>query len=296
MVDQASSLRKLMDQKTTETGFALAGNHQNTLVMSVTSGKGGVGKTNIVASLAEAFRSMGQRVLIIDADLGLSNVDIIFGVHPEYHIGHVIDGEKSISEVLLTTATGIRILPAGSGVTELTHLTQGQKMNLLVELGTLEGSFDIVLVDTGAGISPNVLYFNAAADECMIIATREPTSITDAYAMMKVMNTQHGIRRFKLLINMVKESSEAKAVYLNLSNAAQKFLSNVVIEYMGFIPQDETLQRSVIKRLPVIIDSPGAASSQSIKKLARMIMMSPRTSESGGNIKFFVKKFVNMGN
>jgi len=296
MVDQASSLRKLMDQKTTETGFALAGNHQNTLVMSVTSGKGGVGKTNIVASLAEAFRSMGQRVLIIDADLGLSNVDIIFGVHPEYHIGHVIDGEKSISEVLLTTATGIKILPAGSGVTELTHLTQGQKMNLLVELGTLEGSFDMVLVDTGAGISPNVLYFNAAADECMIIATREPTSITDAYAMMKVMNTQHGIRRFKLLINMVKESSEAKAVYLNLSNAAQKFLSNVVIEYMGFIPQDETLQRSVIKRLPVIIDSPGAASSQSIKKLARMIMMSPRTSESGGNIKFFVKKFVNMGN
>ncbi|WP_035276406.1 MinD/ParA family protein [Desulforegula conservatrix] len=296
MVDQASSLRKLMDQKTTETGFALAGNSKNTIVLSVTSGKGGVGKTNIVASLAEAFRSMGQRVLIIDADLGLSNVDIIFGVHPEYHIGHVIDGEKNISEVLLTTATGIKILPAGSGVTELTHLTQGQKMNLLVELGTLEGSFDIVLVDTGAGISPNVLYFNAAADDCMIIATREPTSITDAYAMMKVMNTQHGIRRFKLLINMVRESSEAKAVYLNLSNAAQKFLSNVVIEYMGFIPQDETLQRSVIKRVPVIVDNPGAASSQSIKKLARMIMMSPRTSESGGNIKFFVKRFVNMGN
>jgi len=296
MVDQASSLRKLMDQKTTETGLALAGNSKNTIVLSVTSGKGGVGKTNIVASLAEAFRSMGQRVLIIDADLGLSNVDIIFGVHPEYHIGHVIDGEKSISEVLLTTATGIKILPAGSGVTELTHLTQGQKMNLLVELGTLEGSFDIVLVDTGAGISPNVLYFNAAADDCMIIATREPTSITDAYAMMKVMNTQHGIRRFKLLINMVRESSEAKAVYLNLSNAAQKFLSNVVIEYMGFIPQDETLQRSVIKRVPVIIDNPGAASSQSIKKLARMIMMSPRTSESSGNIKFFVKRFVNMGN
>ncbi len=294
MVDQASSLRKLMDQKTTETGLNLAGKTRNTLVLSVTSGKGGVGKTNIVASLAEAFRSMGQKVLIIDADLGLSNVDIIFGVHPEYHIGHVINGEKSITDVLLTTSTGIRILPAGSGVTELTNLSQGQKMNLLVELGALEGEFDVVLIDTGAGISPNVLYFNAAADDCMIIATKEPTSITDAYAMMKVMNTQHGIRRFKLLINMVRESSEAKAVYLNLSNAAQKFLNNVVIEYMGFIPHDETLQRSVIRRMPVILDNPSAASSQSIKKLARIIMTTPGSSEAGGNIKFFVKRFVDM--
>lgn len=296
MVDQASSLRKLMDQKTTEAGKIMPGKSRDTLVLSVTSGKGGVGKTNIVASLAEAFRSMGQRVLIIDADLGLSNVDIIFGVHPEYHIGHVLDGDKTIAEVILTTETGIKILPAGSGVTELTNLSQGQKMNLLVELGGLEGSFDIVLIDTGAGISPNVLYFNAAADECMIIATREPTSITDAYAMMKVLNTQHGIRRFKLLINMVKESAEAKAVYLNLSNAAQKFLGNVVIEYMGFIPTDETLQRSVIKRRPVILDNPGAPSSQSIKKLARMIMTAPRAREAGGNIKFFVKRFVDMGN
>lgn len=295
MVDQASSLRKLMDQKTTESRMALAGASKDTLVLSVTSGKGGVGKTNLVASLAEALRSMGQRVLIIDADLGLSNVDIIFGVHPEFHIGHLIDGERTVSEVILTTSTGIKILPAGSGVSELTNLSQGQKMNLLVELGALEGLFDIVLIDTGAGISPNVLYFNAAADECMVIATKEPTSVTDAYAMMKVMNTQHGIRRFKLLINMVKDSSEAKAVYLSLSNAVQKFLDNVVLEYMGFIPYDESLQKSVIKRTPVIIENPGAASSQSIKKLARMIMMSPRSNESGGNIKFFVKRFIAMG-
>ncbi len=295
MVDQASSLRKIMDQKTAVSGMSLSAGQGTPFVMSVTSGKGGVGKTNIVASLAEAFRSMGKRVLIIDADLGLSNVDIIFGVHPEYHIGHLIDGEKTLAEVMLTTSTGIKILPAGSGVTELTNLSQGQKMNLLVELGSLEGSFDVVLVDTGAGISPNVLYFNAAADECMIISTKEPTSITDAYAMMKVMSAQYGVKRFRLLVNMVRESSEAKAVYMNLSNVAQKFLGNVVIEYMGFIPYDETLQRSVIKRMPVIVDSPDAPSSQSIKKLARMILMSPKISDSSGNIKFFVKRFVDMG-
>lgn len=261
-------------------------------VISVTSGKGGVGKTNIVGNLAVAFARLGKKVLIFDADLGLANIDIIFGLNPSYHMGHVIDGEKSLTDVMVDGPEGIRIIPAGSGVSELTHLTEGQKLNLLSEFEALDDMLDVFLIDTGAGISANVVYFNLAADECIIVVTDEPTSITDAYAMIKVMFTQHGAKHFKILVNMVKDNAVAKSVYENLNQVADRFLNGVLLEYIGFIPIDDLMKKSVLRRKPVMSLYPGAESSKQFSKLAEGILASPRRHESDGNIKFFLKRFI----
>ena len=261
-------------------------------VIAVTSGKGGVGKTNIVGNLAVGFARLGQKVLIIDADLGLANIDIIFGLRPPYNIGHVIAGEKRLSEVVVKTPHGIGIVPAGSGFANLTALTEGEKLNLLSEFEAYDEEVDVVLIDTGAGVSSNVIYFNLAADECIIVASYEPTSITDAYAMMKVMSTEHGTRHFKLLVNMVKDSKEAKSVYASLNQAADRFLGGVVIEYLGYIPRDENLRQAVLRRGTVMDLFPDSAASRMFRQVAGSIHASPRRQDSEGNIKFFLKRMI----
>lgn len=178
----------------------------------MTSGKGGVGKTNLVANMAVCLSQKGKRVVIIDADVGLANIDIIFNLRPEYNIRHVISSEKTLNQVMVESKHGIKILPGGSGFSDLTQLSEGEKLNLLSEFETLSDQADIIFVDTGAGISSNVLYFNSACDECVIVATKEPTSITDAYAMMKVMSKDYGTKHFKLIVNMVDSEADAKSV------------------------------------------------------------------------------------
>ena len=298
-MDQASSLRKLVNAKNSQIKEQIsiqrssaADNFSVPRVIAVTSGKGGVGKTNIVGNLAIAFTRLGKKVLILDADLGLANIDIIFGLRPKYNIGHVISGEKQLSEIWVETPEGVKIIPAGSGFSNLTRLTEGEKLNLLGEFETLDDSVDIVLIDTGAGISSNVIYFNLAAEECIVVSTFEPTSITDAYALMKVMSTQHGLNRFKLLVNMVENVDDAKSVYSSLSQAAERFLSGVVVEYIGYIPIDENLRKAVISRKTVMNLFPDAASSKMFIKLGRALVSSPRRFDSDGNIKFFLKRFI----
>ncbi len=292
-MDQASSLRKLIRERS-----SAARKRMNTpestapRVIAVTSGKGGVGKTNIVGNLAVAFSKLGLKVLVMDADLGLANIDIIFGIFPEFNIGHVISGEKELKEVIVTTHHGIRIIPAGSGFSNLTTLTEGEKLNLLGEFETYDEEVDIVLIDTGAGVSSNVIYFNLAADECILVASYEPTSITDAYAMMKVMSSEHGTKHFKLLVNMVKDAQEAKKVYASLSQAADRFLGGVVVEYLGYVPRDEKLREAVINRRTVTDLYPEAPSSRMFHNIARSVLASPRRFESEGNIKFFLKRFM----
>ncbi len=298
-MDQASTLRKIVNSKAAQmkkrAALAGRGRDQNEAprVMAVTSGKGGVGKTNIVGNLAIAFARMGQRVLILDADLGLANIDIIFGIHPTYNIGHVLSGEKNLAQIMVPGPEGIRIVPAGSGFVNLTQLTEGEKLSLLSEFEALEDAFDIVLIDTGAGISSNVLYFNLAADECIIIATSEPTSITDAYAMMKVMSTQYNAKCFKLLVNMVNDPNEAKAVFHNLSQAAERFLDSVLIDYIGYIPRDDRVAGAVRNRKTVMELYPQAVASKKIAQLAGEIARMPRRLDTDGNIKFFLNRFLN---
>ena len=295
-MDQASSLRKIVSKNAAQiknkTSVTRRVDDPPPRVISVTSGKGGVGKTNIVGNLAMALAQLGHRVLILDADLGLANIDIIFGVHPTHNIGHVISGEKTLSEVIMKGPHGIQIIPAGSGFVNLTRLTEGQKLGLLSEFEALDDVLDFLLIDTSAGISENVIYFNLAADDCIIVATSEPTSITDAYAMMKVMSLEHGMKHFKLLVNMVSDEREAKSVFMNLSQASDRFLNGVVIEYIGFIPNDEYVKKAVRKRKPVLELYPGSDSSKTITKMAKSLLNWPRRTDTDGNLKFFLERYI----
>lgn len=261
-------------------------------VIAITSGKGGVGKTSVVGNLAIACQRMGKRVLIFDADLGLANIDIIFGLNPKHNIKEVIEGEKELSQIIVKGPEGVAIIPASSGVQELAHLTEGQKINLLNEFDILNNMFDILLIDTGAGISSNVIYFNLAAEERIIVVTPEPTSITDAYALIKVMFYQYGTKNFFLLLNMVKDEKEAKSVYKNLSRVVAKFMGGISIDYTGFIPLDSLLQESVSRREPVVCCYPESSSSNSFKELAKYLLRQTDRRTTDGNIKFFWKRLM----
>jgi flagellar biosynthesis protein FlhG len=298
MADQASSLRKIVRSKAERgqrQGGGLSGvSGAYPRVIAVTSGKGGVGKTNVVGNLAVSMADMGKRVLIMDADLGLANIDIIYGIHPRYNIGDVLSGEKELKEVIIEGPSGVRIIPAGSGFVNLTHLTDGQKLSLLSEFEAFEDDFDYFLIDTGAGISDNVTYFNLAANECIVVVSPEPTSITDAYAMVKVMSTRHGEKHFKLLMNMVKDEAEAKAVFLNLIQATDRFLSGVSLEYCGYLPRDEKVPAAVLQRKPFVTLYPKAAVSRQIQRIIRQLEETPRRFDGNGNIKFFVKRYMEL--
>ena len=300
-MDQAANLRKMIKGESEKISNLMKGEEDIRAVggggvprvISITSGKGGVGKTNIVGNLAIAFQRMGKNVLIFDADLGLANVDIIFGIHPTDNIDAVIRGEKRLSEIIVKGPEGVSIIPASSGIEEVANLTEGQKLNLLGEFDDLNDEFDIMLIDTGAGISSNVIYFNLAAQERLVVVTPEPTSITDAYALLKVMFSRYGTKEFSILLNMVADEKEAKAVFKNLSNVADKFLVGISLDYAGFIPGDPSLKKAVVKRQPVICAYPRASSSQCIDKLAGHLMSQADIRPVDGNIKFFWKQLIN---
>ena len=291
-MNQAKGLHKVVKKQALSRREANRASKQNTLprVIAVTSGKGGVGKTNVVGNMAVALSRMGKRVVIIDADVGLANIDIIFNLRPEYNIRHIINSQKTLNQVMVTSDHGIKILPGGSGFAELTQLNEGEKLNLLSEFESLSDQADIIFVDTGAGISSNVLYFNSACDECIVIATREPTSITDAYAMMKILSGEYGTKYFKLIVNMVDSVAQAKRVYASLSEALDKYLKNVVLEYTGYIPFDRQLQTAVQKRGLVMDNFPDSMAARAIEKIALNLGNTPVRIDPNGSLTFFMNK------
>jgi len=261
-------------------------------VISITSGKGGVGKTNVVANLAFAFTRMGRRVLVLDADLGLANIDVLLGLTPQYTIEHFLNGEKSLSEILIKGPGGMSIMPASSGVYELVDLDENQKLFLLNEVDLIADQIDLLLIDTGAGISSNVLYFNMAAQESIVIATPDPTSITDAYALIKVLSTQFNKKDFMILINLVNSGQEAKEVFEKISRAADRFLESLSIDYLGFLPYDEKLLFAVRNQRPVLEIYPKAPSSRGFVELAKIISERPLRDKGIGSVQFFWKQLL----
>jgi flagellar biosynthesis protein FlhG len=258
-------------------------------VISVTSGKGGVGKTNVVANLAVALSRLGQRVLVLDADLGLANIDVLLGLSPRYNIRHVLDGEKRLEEVMVEGPGGIRVLPASSGVQELTQLGEEQKLVLMGELDALETACDLLLIDTGAGISPNVTYFNLAALERIVVVTPEPTSITDAYALIKVMATRHACRSFWLLMNQVKDERDAQQVFAKLVRVVDRFIGEVSLESLGWVPSDASVPKAVKRQRAVVELFPDCAASRGFNRVAEAVLGSS-PAEADGNIKFFWRR------
>ncbi|MCG8530562.1 MAG: MinD/ParA family protein [Desulfovibrionales bacterium] len=262
------------------------------LVLSVTSGKGGVGKTNLSVNLAYSLAQQGKRVVLLDADLGLANVDVLLGLTPEKNLFHLFSEGVALSDILFSTPYGFDILPASSGIGEMLTLSTGQKLDLLESMDVLEDSIDYLIVDTGAGINDNVLYFNLAVQERIVVLTGEPTSLTDAYALIKVMKLNHGIEHFKVLVNMAPSEKAAKEIFARLYSACDHFLSGVSLDYTGYIPQDPSVRKAVVAQRPVCQQNPASAVCQSIGSIAERIQKWEISANLDGNIKFFWKKLL----
>jgi flagellar biosynthesis protein FlhG len=295
MMDQAQGLRSLLNGKSNPAGLpdlvegpALIGPK----VISVTSGKGGVGKTNVVANLGLAFTQMGFQVLVLDADLGLANIDVLLGLTSRYTVEHLLKREKSLPDILIQGPGGMSILPAGSGVLELVALNEGQKLFLLNEFDQFADHVDILLIDTGAGISSNVLYFNLAAQESIVVVTPEPTSITDAYALIKVLASKHRKKSFMILVNLVATAQEAKEVFRKINKVVDRFLGSLSLDYLGFIPFDEHIAKAVRSQRAVLDLYPQSSASRSFVELAKVIAEKPIQNRGNGSLQFFWKRLL----
>jgi flagellar biosynthesis protein FlhG len=262
-------------------------------VISVTSGKGGVGKSNVVVNLGLALVQLGHKVLLIDADLGLGNLDILLGLTPTCTIQDALSLRLHIHDVIVEGPGGLKILPASSGIPDLATLNEGQKLFLLNEMDHYTEAVDVVLIDTGAGISHNVLFFNIAAQERILVVNNQPPAIADAYALIKVLVTQHGENCHKLLVNGLVHSHEAELVHRTLLRVTERFLGKEVrLDYLGFIPYDEAVPKAVIRQQPVLALYPQAPASQSFVKVAQNLWESPPPPRNDGNIKFFWRRFL----
>ncbi|MBT4289912.1 MAG: MinD/ParA family protein [Deltaproteobacteria bacterium] len=266
--DQASTLRERFSSNN-----SIPSQDQNQEVgvrtLSITSGKGGVGKTNIVINLAIQLSKMGKRVFLIDADLGLANIDIMLNLTTRYTIDDVLLGKQNINDIILEGPSGFHVLPASSGISEMQELTAEQQMNMLKALSQLKTKYDYILIDTGAGIASNVLRFNAAADEIFVVTNTEPTSMTDAYALMKVMSTRYQVRKFNLIVNQ-SNIKEAKTVYNRLVAVLNQFLP-VSLNLSGCIPRDLMFPEAVKRQTPLSILAPNSTAVKMLSELAHNI-------------------------
>lgn len=262
------------------------------LVFSITSGKGGVGKTNIAVNLACCLAQEGKRVVLLDADLGLANVDVMMGLTPPRNLFHLFHDGASLEDILYETPYGFRILPASSGMTEMLSLSTGQKLELLEAVDVLEDKVDYFIVDTGAGINDNVLYFNLAAQERLVVLTPEPTSLTDAYALIKVMNLRHGVDRYKIVVNMASDPRMARDIFIRLHMACEHFLSGISLDLVGVIPKDPDVRKAVVNQRPFCAEETEGQASRAVRQVARIIQTWDVPASLDGNIKFFWKKLL----
>ncbi len=286
--DQAGTLRNMREQLD---GTATEIQMPSTRVLSITSGKGGVGKTAVVSNLAVSLAKLGKKVLVIDADLGLANIDVVLGLSPPYNLNHFFSGERTLEEVIVEGPHGLKILPAGSGVQQYTRLDGQLKMRLIDALDALEEHFDVVLIDTEAGISDNVTYFNVAAQDILVVTTPEPTAITDAYALMKLLSTQYHQKRFLLAVNSVLNADEGLDVFEKLTMVSGRYL-DIFIDYLGCVPYDRKMHDSVRQQQVMVDLYPDNKVAVAFKSLAEDIINTPAETQAQGTLQFFWKQFL----
>lgn len=283
-LDQAKTLRKMMDA----TRDLKTNPSRSMRVISVTSGKGGVGKSSVVANLATMLGNKGNRVLLLDGDFGLANLDIMFDCKARGTIADVLQGGKPIQDIIATAAKNVDIIPASSGIFEMSALGLGEKTRLLEVIQELESEYDLLLIDTGAGISEDVTWLNSSASEIIVVATPEPTSIADAYALIKVLNQKHKIKEFRLLVNQAKTEAEGIRVYQQITGVSDRFL-NVGIDYLGHILWDDFLSQAIRQRKPIVNAYPQAKAAKNFSTLADTLFRSNNRSAVAGNAQFFWK-------
>jgi flagellar biosynthesis protein FlhG len=259
----------------------------------VTSGKGGVGKSNVVVNLGLALAQRGLKVLLIDADLGLGNLDILLGLTPQLTLQDALAAQLKLAEVIVEGPGGLKILPASSGIAEMTMLDEFQKLFLLNEMDHYTEDVDVVLIDTGAGISPNVLFFNIGAQERILVVNNQPPAIADAYALIKILVSEHGETRFKLLVNGLTHHREAELVYRTLLRVTERFLGReITLDYLGFVPYDQALPKAVMRQQPVLALYPQSPASRSFVMIAQTLWETKPQPALDGNIKFFWRRLL----
>lgn len=278
MEDQAEQLRSLMKEKArgdgeiSETdGMLPQRSNRKTRIITITSGKGGVGKTNVATNMAIAYSQMGKKVILIDADLGLANVNVMMNIIPQYNLYHVMRKQKKMSEIILDTEFGIKLVAGASGFSKIANMTEDERNSFIDEMFTLADT-DIIIIDTSAGVSRNVLGFVAAADEVVIVTTPEPTSITDAYGIIKIIATEVDNLNInlKMIVNRVKTAVEGKRVADRMIQIAAQFL-NLKVEYLGFIYDDPLVAQAVLRQRPFIISDPKGKASVCLKHIVSRI-------------------------
>ena len=255
-------------------------------VIAVTSGKGGVGKTNIVANLGYAFTRLGKKVLILDADLGLGNLDVLLGLAPKYNLSHVLTGEKSISEIMVEGPGQLLILPAASGIQELTQLSKQQKVQILRELDAVIDRVDLLLIDTAAGISSNVMDFNVIAQEIIVVVSPEPTAITDAYALMKVLALKYAEKNCQVIVNLASTAQQGSEVFRQLNLVTERFL-DMRIAYVGSVLFDANVTNGIKQQKLVSDLFPDTCASKCFQDLARKLIAQPPAQRPEGDSHFF---------
>ncbi|MFC1684906.1 MinD/ParA family protein [Pseudomonadota bacterium] len=276
--DQAAGLRRMV-------------NAQPVRVIAVTGGKGGVGKTNVSVNLAVAMADMGRRTMVLDADLGLANIDIMLGLHPEYDLSHVLNGERTLKEVIVEGPGGVMVVPASSGVQKMAELSRVEHAGLIQAFSEVGADVDVLIVDTAAGISDTVISFSRAAQELVVVVCDEPASITDAYALIKLLNREYGVNRFRVLANMVRSAEEGRNLYNKLCRVTDRYLE-VMLNYMGSVPYDDSLRKAVKGQKPVVHAFPRSQAAQAFKNLAKKADNWPVPAGASGHLQFFVEQLI----
>lgn len=276
-MDQASGLRKMKQTKTK--------------VIAVTGGKGGVGKTNISLNMAISMAQQGQRVLVLDADLGLANIDVMLGLRVQRNLSHVLNGQAELRDVLVEGPAGIKIVPATSGTRSMVELSESEHAGLIRAFSELQDDFDVLIIDTAAGIGNTVVSFARASQDVLVVVCDEPTSITDAYALMKVLSRDQHVFKFKVVANMVRNLREGQVLYNKLTKVTERFL-DVALELAAIIPQDDNLRGAVRKQKALVEAHPKSPASLAIKALAKKALDWPVPVQAGGHMEFFLEQLI----
>lgn len=278
MNDQASGLRRMQELKQVK-------------VIAVSGGKGGVGKTNVSLNTAIALAQVGKRVLVLDADLGLANVDVMLGLRVKRNISHVLSGECELDDIIIEGPAGIKIIPATSGTQSMVDLTPAEHAGLIRAFSEMQTEFDVLIVDTAAGISDMVLSFSRAAQDVMLVVCDEPTSITDCYALMKLLSRDHGVFKFKVVANMVRSQREGQQLFGKLTKVTDRFL-DVALELVAIVPFDENIRKSVRKQKAIVEAFPNSPAAMAFKDLANRVCKWPIPHQPSGHLEFFIEQLL----
>jgi flagellar biosynthesis protein FlhG len=260
-------------------------------VIAVTGGKGGVGKTTVSANLAVAIAAQGRDVMLVDADFGMANVDVVLGLHTRFHLGHVVSGECLLEDAIVTGPHGLQIVPAASGIKRMANLTDAEQAGIIRAFSDLYHRVETLVVDTAAGLHDSVLTFSQAAHHVVVVVCDEPASITDAYALIKVLSREHGVQRFQILANQTRRSGEGPELFHKIARVCDRFL-NVTLEFAGSIPFDDYLRRAVQRQTAVVDTYPASISSVALKNLASKADKWSVPQGARGHLEFFVERMV----